>query len=113
LTFGPRGGPSLRTACLMNLPLPAVWKLRSSRRINRRIIRLLPVLLALALSGTCHGDVTLPSIISDNMVIQQREKLNLWGQGRPRRERHGGTRAGIRANNRWEGRKLVGQTRAR
>lgn len=83
MTFGPRGGPSLRTACLMNLPLPAVWKLRSSRRINRRTFRLLPALLALALSGTCRGDVTLPSIISDNMVIQQREKLNLWGKADP------------------------------
>jgi len=48
-------------------------------------VRLIPAVLALALGGwlPCRADVTLPSLISDNMVLQQRAKVNVWGKADP------------------------------
>ncbi|MGA3171008.1 MAG: sialate O-acetylesterase [Chthoniobacteraceae bacterium] len=49
--------------------------------------RILPALLALApvvcAMLPCRADVTLPSLFSDNMVIQQHEKINVWGKADP------------------------------
>jgi sialate O-acetylesterase len=48
--------------------------------------RLLPAtLIALALAGTfpCRGDIALPALISDNMVLQQHVKANVWGKADP------------------------------
>ena len=47
-----------------------------------------PLLAALLGLGTlaalpCHGDVTLPSLLSDNMVLQQGVRLNIWGKADP------------------------------
>jgi sialate O-acetylesterase len=33
--------------------------------------------------GACRGDVTLPALISDNMVLQQHTKVNVWGKADP------------------------------
>jgi sialate O-acetylesterase len=43
------------------------------------------VALALGLfgAGPCRGDITLPSLISDNMVFQQQTKINVWGKADP------------------------------
>jgi len=56
-----------------------------------RAPRFLPFLqpaaaLALALlcgGSPCRADITLPSLISDNMVLQQRDKVNVWGKAEP------------------------------
>ena len=47
--------------------------------------RLIPAFV-LAIAGAlldCRADVTLPSLISDNMVLEQRAKLNVWGKADP------------------------------
>lgn len=46
---------------------------------------LIPAALALALCAAppCRADITLPSLISDNMVLQQRAKVNVWGKADP------------------------------
>ncbi len=30
-----------------------------------------------------HADIQLPSILSDNMVLQQNAKVRFWGKARP------------------------------
>ncbi len=45
---------------------------------------LFPLALALALcAAPCRADVSLPSIFGDNMVIQQRQKIDVWGKADP------------------------------
>jgi sialate O-acetylesterase len=45
----------------------------------------LPAVLAAAAltGGRCRADVTLPSLISDNMVLQQHAKMSVWGKADP------------------------------
>ena len=55
---------------------------------TRARARVLSAALALVLFGLtaaplARADVTLPSIISDNMVLQQRSKMNVWGKADP------------------------------
>jgi len=44
---------------------------------------LLSLLCCLAIAGTLSADVKLPSVISDNMVLQQRAKAPIWGWAEP------------------------------
>lgn len=39
--------------------------------------------LALAFSMKSEAKVTLPSILGDNMVLQQQAEVKLWGKARP------------------------------
>lgn len=49
------------------------------------LFRIAMGLAALALCGAarCLGDVTLPALISDNMVLQAESKMNVWGKADP------------------------------
>jgi len=52
----------------------------------RRIVRFAPVMLAVAAFGggeRCRGEVTLPALISDNMVLQRGTRANVWGKADP------------------------------
>jgi sialate O-acetylesterase len=53
-----------------------------SRPFFRNQILVLIAVAALS-GGRCRGDVTLPSLFSDNMVLQQRMKFNVWGKAEP------------------------------
>jgi sialate O-acetylesterase len=49
--------------------------------MNRPLASLLA--LALFAAAPCRADVVLPSLFSDNMVLQQRSKINVWGKADP------------------------------
>ncbi|HEX4084278.1 MAG TPA: sialate O-acetylesterase [Chthoniobacteraceae bacterium] len=55
--------------------------------MNRRLPSLslgLGLLLAVASgSAPCRANIVLPPILSDNMVLQQRDKVNIWGKADP------------------------------
>src|SRR5215218_198622 len=55
--------------------------LMSGRRTNRTRLTL-PVLI-LVLTAAVRGEVRLPAIISDNMVLQQGMKVRIWGNAKP------------------------------
>src|SRR5215210_6068759 len=40
--------------------------------------------LAFFASSAAQADITLPAVISDNMVLQQRTKANVWGTAAPK-----------------------------
>jgi sialate O-acetylesterase len=44
---------------------------------------LLPLILALIVSGSVFGKVTLPALLSDNMVLQQKTQVKIWGWSKP------------------------------
>ncbi len=52
----------------MNCPLP---------------LFLISMLVFAGLGERCLGDVTVPAVISDNMVLQARTKVNVWGKADP------------------------------
>src|ERR1051326_5681914 len=54
---------------------------RRMRTVNRRVIVLVIVLASLP--PVLGGDVKLPALISDGMVLQQGAKVNLWGTADP------------------------------
>jgi sialate O-acetylesterase len=43
-------------------------------------IKILPLLLLLMLTNSLGAKILLPEIMSDNMVLQQNTKVNLWGK---------------------------------
>jgi sialate O-acetylesterase len=45
----------------------------------------LALLAGMLLSGAlqCRGDITLPALISDNMILQHDEKISIWGKADP------------------------------
>jgi len=53
----------------------------SGRRIN--LSRLTLPVLILVLAAAVRGEVRLPAIISDNMVLQQGMKVRIWGNAKP------------------------------
>ena len=44
------------------------------------------LLFAILTVSGLKAEIKLPSIISDNMVLQQLSEVNLWGTANPRRE---------------------------
>src|ERR1044071_6251922 len=44
---------------------------------------LLKLILVLAIFSVANGEVRLPAIISDNMVLQQGVKIHIWGNAKP------------------------------
>src|SRR5438034_6450647 len=69
--------------------------------------RALPVLFAaVALARAANADVTLPAVIGDGMVLQQKAPVPIWGRAEPGEEvtvRFGGQSARARADGggRW------------
>ena len=55
---------------------------RIGSRRGRRCRVVIGLCAALA-AGVARGDVTLPSLISDNMVLQERSNINVWGKADP------------------------------
>jgi len=53
----------------------------SGHRIN--LARLTLPVLILVLAAAVRGEVRLPAIISDNMVLQQGMKVRIWGNAKP------------------------------
>jgi len=53
--------------------------MRCHRIYRWKILPLLAVGVALCMAGKCRGNVTLPPIFGDNMVLQQKVKMNVWG----------------------------------
>ncbi|PYS80175.1 MAG: 9-O-acetylesterase [Acidobacteria bacterium] len=51
--------------------------------IIRRLLMPAVVLLPLSFSGAARADVRVPSVIGDNMVLQQGRKVRLWGTAGP------------------------------
>jgi len=51
-------------------------------KINRKSLAAF-VLLLLSLAGAAHADVRVPSVIGDNMVLQQGRKARVWGWAEP------------------------------
>lgn len=49
----------------------------------RKIAPLAFMAAALFVAGRCFADITLPALISDNMVLQQRTRMNVWGRADP------------------------------
>lgn len=47
------------------------------------IFRLILLLTIFSVANAVHGEVHLPAIISDNMVLQQGVKLRIWGNAKP------------------------------
>ena len=65
------------------IPLPLIPPMSRLLPIFRNHI-LPAALAALALcGGRCRADISLPSLISDNMVLQQHAKINIWGKADP------------------------------
>ncbi|MBV9929268.1 MAG: 9-O-acetylesterase [Acidobacteria bacterium] len=75
--------------------------------INKNSLALTASLLLLVLAGAARADVRVPSVISDNMVLQQGRKVRVWGWAEPgervtvtfRGEKSGAT---ADARGRWE-----------
>src|SRR5690349_10708894 len=51
--------------------------------INRKSFALTASLLLLILASAAHADVRVPSLIGDNMVLQQGRKARVWGRAEP------------------------------
>ncbi|HWS89589.1 MAG TPA: sialate O-acetylesterase [Pyrinomonadaceae bacterium] len=51
--------------------------------IDRKILALTASLLLLVLASAARGDVRVPSLVGDNMVLQQGRKVRLWGWAEP------------------------------
>jgi sialate O-acetylesterase len=54
--------------------------------LNERTTLILSLVLLLAGAGAALADVKLPSVIGDNMVLQQGEKVSIWGWADPDEE---------------------------
>lgn len=48
-----------------------------------KVKHLISALLALAASGAAQANVTLPSVLSDGMVLQQNSTVKIWGWAKP------------------------------
>ena len=48
-----------------------------------KIFRWILPFFVLIVAGSAHGEVRLPAIIGDNMVIQQDTKVRIWGSAKP------------------------------
>lgn len=75
--------------------------------INRTTLALTASLLLLTLGGAARGDVRVPSVVGDNMVLQQGRKARVWGWAEPGERvtvTFRGDRAGATADarGRWE-----------
>jgi sialate O-acetylesterase len=51
--------------------------------INRKTLALTASLLLLVLASAAHADVRVPSVVGDNMVLQQGRKVRVWGWAEP------------------------------
>ena len=51
--------------------------------MRQTLFKLLLPLVILTVGSAVRADVSLPAIISDNMVLQQRGKVRLWGKANP------------------------------
>ena len=65
------------------------------------------LLLSLSFAGAARADVRVPSVIGDNMVLQQGRKVRLWGTAEPGERvavsfKGSGARATADARGRWE-----------
>ena len=74
---------------------------------NRKSLALAASLLLLVLSAAARADVRVPSVIGDNMVLQQGRKVRVWGWAEPGERvtvtfRGGGATATADARGRWE-----------
>ena len=49
-----------------------------------KLFRLALTLLIFIFAGVVRAEVRLPSIVSDNMVLQQGMKVPIWGKANPR-----------------------------
>src|SRR5947209_5440399 len=82
---GPRGRlgePSLPAHNLIFLP-PPPSRCTTETPMNLIRLSLTALCAALALSAPCRADVTLPAVISDNMVLQK-GKASIWGKADPK-----------------------------
>ncbi|HEX7317305.1 MAG TPA: sialate O-acetylesterase [Pyrinomonadaceae bacterium] len=75
--------------------------------INRTTLALTASLLLLVLTATARADVRVPSVVGDNMVLQQGRKVRVWGWAEPGERvtvtfRGGGASATADARGRWE-----------
>jgi sialate O-acetylesterase len=75
--------------------------------INRKTLALTTSLLLLMLAPAARADVRVPSIIGDNMVLQQGRKVRVWGWAEPGERvtvsfRGGQAHANADARGRWE-----------
>lgn len=53
---------------------------------NQSVVMILLVILVLATTGTVIADIRLPAIIGNNMVLQQNQKVTIWGWADPGEE---------------------------
>jgi len=51
--------------------------------MQQRFLRLITLFFFLAVANSAHGEVRLPAIIGDNMVLQQGSKVRIWGTAKP------------------------------
>lgn len=58
-------------------------RIRFSFLIEMRISYFISALLALATSSASLANVTLPSVLSDGMVIEQNSTVKIWGWAKP------------------------------
>jgi sialate O-acetylesterase len=72
-----RKNPSPPRICFANLRIP--FPMKTSQTLRLRAL----VFASLGLAGSALADVKLPSIISDNMVLQQDTPANVWGWAEP------------------------------
>lgn len=76
-------------------------------KINGKTLALTLLLLLLVLAPAARGDVRVPSLIGDNMVLQQGRKVRVWGWAEPGERvtvsfRGGKSSARTDARGRWE-----------
>ena len=51
--------------------------------MQQRFLRLISPFFLLVVANSAHGEVRLPAIIGDNMVLQQSVKVRIWGSAKP------------------------------
>ena len=51
--------------------------------INRKLLAPIASLLFLILSSAARADVRVPSVVGDNMVLQQGRRVRVWGWAEP------------------------------
>jgi sialate O-acetylesterase len=57
--------------------------LKKSMRLNRLMMTLSALSMALAFAPTARAEVRLPALVGDNMVVQQGVKARVWGWAEP------------------------------
>ena len=51
--------------------------------MQQRFLRLISLFFLLVVANSAHGEVLLPAIIGDNMVLQESVKVRIWGRAKP------------------------------